>query len=107
MSTDHFFHDARLVMVGPGHQLRELSFDRLGQKPSIGGIEMKWLGPVKLGAMESLTTEAEHYVRRHGYPPDTFGIIGLGQDKLIAIVPRNRPDGDNEVKRLRKLMGLY
>lgn len=106
MNRPSLFRDARLVMVGPQHHLREVAFDQLGERPAIGGIEMKWLGPVDLDAMQSLTTEAKQYTRRHGYPPDTFGLVGLGREKLVALVPRSRPQDHQEVKRLRQLLGI-
>jgi hypothetical protein len=79
----------RIVLVGRSQFVQELAFDTLGAQPTVGSAEFKWLGPVDASAIKTLAVEAEHYVRRLGYSPDTFGLIGLGRTKVIALVPRH------------------
>lgn len=101
-----FLTQLRLVLAGRALVPREVAFDELGARASLGGMQLSRMGPVPSGSIKALCFEAHAYCRRVGHLGDAFMVVGLSEGRIMALVPAQPPGGTQDAERFVRLMGL-
>lgn len=96
----------RMVLVGRDLETRALRFATFAPTAHIDGIAFRAYGPMGITSLRKLMERASAEAEKIGHHPDAFAILGIGRIGLIALVPAESPEGEEDRIRALRALGV-